>query len=113
MTGAINLGWVTLVWVALDRIALLWYGTSHRGSSRTVARVAGTIRGGAVHNMAAVRIASVDRRRPEGLIPMWMLMSTRALLLRLIRGVTGWILDSVVILTSFAILQLDLTLDVG
>ena len=39
-------------------------------------------------------------------------MSTRALLLRLIKGGTGWILDSIVIPISFAILQLDLTLDV-
>ena len=63
--------------------------------------------------MAAVRIASVDLRRPEGLVPMWILISTRALLLRLIKGVSGWILDSDVIPTSFARLQLDLTLDVG
>ena len=40
---------------------------------------------------------------------MWMLIHTRALLLRLI---TGWTLDSDVIPTSFAILQLDLTLAV-
>ena len=63
--------------------------------------------------MAAVRIASVDRQRPEGLVPMWMWISTRALLLKLMNGGTGWILDSDVILTSFAILQLDLTLDIG
>ena len=44
---------------------------------------------------------------------MWILISTRALLLRLIKGVTGWILGSDVIQTSFAILQLDLTSDVG
>ena len=42
---------------------------------------------------------------------MWIVISTRALLLRLIKGVTGWILDSDVILTSFAVLQSDLTLD--
>ena len=60
--------------------------------------------------MAAVRIASVDRQRPEGLVPMWLLISTMALLLRLING--GRILDSDVILTTFAIVQLDLTLDV-
>ena len=60
--------------------------------------------------MAAVGIASVDRQRPEGLVPMWLLISTMALLLRLING--GRILESDVILTNFAILQLDLTLDV-
>ena len=41
---------------------------------------------------------------------MWLLISTMALLLRLING--GRILDSDVILTNFAIVQLDLTLDV-
>ena len=43
---------------------------------------------------------------------MWVLVYTRALLLRLINEGTGRILDSDVILTSFAILQPDLTVDV-
>ena len=44
---------------------------------------------------------------------MWLLISARALLLRLINEGTGCILDSDVSLTSFAILQLDLTVDAG
>ena len=68
---------------------------------------------GKVHIMAAVWIASVDLWRPEDLVPMWILISTRALLLRLINGGSGRTLDSDVIPTSSAILQSDLTLDFG
>ena len=63
--------------------------------------------------MAAVRIASVDRPRPEGLVPMRMSMFIRVSLLRLINRRTGRPLDYDVILTTFAILLSDLTMGVG
>lgn len=50
-------------------------------------------------------MASVDWRRPEGLISMCILMTTGVLLLGLITGHTGRILDSGVILMSYTILQ--------
>ena len=68
LTEAIALDWEALV--ALGRIALLWGWASHRGSSRKVTRVTGGIRGGSVHRMATERVASVDWRRPEGLVPL-------------------------------------------
>lgn len=52
-----------------------------------------------------MQIASVDWRRPEGLISICILISTGVLLLGLITGHTGRILDSGVILMSHAILQ--------
>ena len=53
-TSAEALSWVTLDLVARGRIALLWYWASHRGSSRTITGVVGTVRGGAMHGLGAV-----------------------------------------------------------
>ena len=81
-------------------MALLWLWASHGGGSRSIAGVAGPVRGGAGHS-----ISSVDWGRPKVLVP-------RCRLVSIILLITGrWILGSDVSVMSSGIL--DMTLTVG